>query len=167
MTWRSGSSQGVLILSFLTLTGGCYTDPSAPLVDEDLLESGVEEVRAPRTGTMGVGINSGFYNPAAGMRLFAEGYNTAAWIPGDQPFYEPFLADMAPFETIRFHQFHLVSFSNDLEWSDRTLPTHQVHLSGWQDLAMPYEWSIRLCNTLEANRLLDQRSSQGERGLHR
>ncbi len=151
MTWRSGSSQGVLILSFLTLTGGCYTDPSAPLVDEDLLESGVEQVRAPRTGTMGVGINSGFYNPAAGMRLFAEGYNTAAWVPGDQPFYEPFLADMAPFETIRFHQFHSVSFSNDVEWSDRTPPTHQVHLSGWQDLAMPYEWSIRLCNTLDAN----------------
>ena len=29
-----------------------------------------------------------------------------AWSTGDQPFYDAFLSEMAPFETIRFHQFH-------------------------------------------------------------
>ena len=151
--WFTASRPGVFILGLLVFTGGCNNDLAAPLVDDDPTQNelGSGRERAPRTGSMGVGINSGFYNPAAGMQIFKEGYNTATWGPGDQPFHEPFLADMAPFETIRFNQFHMVSFSNDVAWSDRTPPTHQVHLSGWQDLAMPYEWSIRLSNTLGAN----------------
>ena len=127
----------------LVLLSGCAPDetivgpvdrPVDPVVEDPI----VQNPETPVNRTMGVGINIGFYNPEVGMRVFRDGYNTGLWTPGDQPWDADFLADMAPFETVRFHQFHLVSFSNDVQWSDRTPPNTQLHLSSWHDVAVPY-----------------------------
>ena len=138
---RSGrlTTTSVLILSVILPVSAC--DSSAPVEVDETPQEGV-------TRSMGVGINIGFYNPSAGLDVFAADYNTASWSPGDQPFNDDFLLEMAPFETIRFHQFHRVSFSDDEQWSDRPSPTTQIHLSGGGDIALAYEWEIRLSNAL-------------------
>lgn len=136
-----------LSLSAVLLVGACACDVADTSgIEEEPGEDG--NVPGGTARTMGVGINIGFYNPEAGLKVFKDGYNTATWSADDEPFHEDFLRDMAPFETIRFHQFHLVSFSNEERWSDRTPPDVQVHLTGYRDIAMPYEWEIRLSNTL-------------------
>jgi hypothetical protein len=146
------SSLCLVVVAGLVLSG-CAEGVAAPDLNNDPGDDDPtpdqEDRRPPaRVRNMGVGINVGFYNPGAGMKVFRAGYNTAGWAPGDDAFEEAFLDDLAPFESIRYTQFHRASFSNDVDWSDRTPPSLVVPLTGFLDLALPYEWGIRLSNTL-------------------
>jgi len=140
----------LMALAFTACAPGDATGPGpAAEVTTDTTSSG------PGPGSAGggsermrLGVNMGFYNPGAGMRVFREGYDPAAWAPGDRPFDETFLSELSLFESIRFHQFHRVSFSNEVEWTDRTPPDHEIPLEGWHEVKMPYEWEIRLANEL-------------------
>jgi hypothetical protein len=138
------------VVASFTLSA-CAADVAAPDLNGDPGDNlPNQENRQPpaRVRNMGVGINIGFYNPGAGMKVFRDGYNTSTWSAGDAPFEKAFLDDLSPFESIRFTQFHRASFSNDVDWSDRTPPSIVVPLTGFLDLALPYEWGIRLSNTL-------------------
>lgn len=103
----------------------------------------------------GLGVNAGFYPRLLnnGGRVFREGYRTSEWQPGDEPFNPEFLELFVPFQAIRYHQTHEVSFSTEREWEDRAQPTVDLpitesDLASWstEGVVVPYEWEVRLCN---------------------
>lgn len=99
----------------------------------------------------GMGVNIGFYDRLLdrGGQVFQAGYQTGAWREGDDAFDLRFLSLFEPFEAIRFHQFHLVSFNAERDWSDRAQPTVDLPLTEADllgEVKVPYEWEIRLCN---------------------
>lgn len=105
--------------------------------------------------TSGIGVNLGFYARLLNEdgRVFKKGYRTSRWSAKHQPFNPAFLKLFEPFEAIRYHQTHLVSFSQEREWSDRALSTVDLPITeadlesiNSEDVKVPYEWEIRLCN---------------------
>lgn len=107
-------------------------------------------------GETGLGVNLGFYHRLLneGEHVFRQGYETGDWSEDDRPFNPDFLELFEPFDAIRFHQTHLVSFSTDRDWSDRAqpnvnLPINESDLDAFndgEDVRWPYEWEIRLAN---------------------
>jgi len=101
-----------------------------------------------------LGVNVGFLQRLQNgeEHVFAEGFDPTTWSAGE-PIYDPaFLEVVRPFSVLRFHQFQLVSFSTEVEWSDRQAPDSDFLAPSGEDGApVPWEFQIELCNAVDAD----------------
>jgi len=113
-----------------------------------------EIVEPPITGPpdyegMKVGVSLNFY-----AKGFADAFKEDYQNYPDNPFTQKFLDDLAPFDTIRFHQWGKQEFNTEMEWSDRQQPDVTIPVGDekvYTEFQIPYEYHILLCNILQKN----------------
>ncbi len=79
--------------------------------------------------------------------------NIKLWMPGFEnatsPFHPLFISRLKPFKVLRFMDWQDTNGSNDVQWSDRKLPTDAIQ--NRNDGGVALEYIIQLCNELGAD----------------